>query len=199
MRIDLCFRVRGESIPLDDAYPLFSSLSDAIPELHADPSIGIHPIHGHAIDGRLRLTNRSQLILRIPEESRPGCEALSGKSFRVADATVQVQFWEAHRLIPRVSLFSPFVVIKGFQEPQTFHAAVGRKLAEMGIEAKTYLVRSPKPQHQYVRQVMRIHGRTIVGFAVEISELLAEDSIRIQEEGVGGRHHFGCGLFVPGR
>jgi CRISPR-associated protein Cas6 len=195
MKIDLCFQLQGDTIPLDHAHPLFSALSDAIPELHEDREVGVHPVRGHAIDGRLKLTDRSILALRIPEESRDRYSVLSGKTISIGRVPVNVLFFQARPLVPRANLFSPLVIIKGFTEPGPFRDAVQRQLTETGIEGQAYLVPSTNPQHQFARQVIRIHGKIVVGFAVELATLSAEDSIRVQETGIGGRRHFGCGLF----
>jgi CRISPR-associated protein Cas6 len=42
-----------------------------------------------------------------------------------------------------------------------------------------------------------IHGKVVVGFAMRIADLGPEDSVRLQQGGIGGRRRFGCGLFVP--
>jgi len=47
------------------------------------------------------------------------------------------------------------------------------------------------------RRVMRIKDKTIVGFQVVVAELTAEESITLQEHGLGGRRRMGCGIFVP--
>ncbi len=46
--------------------------------------------------------------------------------------------------------------------------------------------------------MVRIHGREIVGFSVAVDELDPDGAVRLQEEGLGGRRRFGCGLFLPG-
>jgi CRISPR-associated protein Cas6 len=50
-----------------------------------------------------------------------------------------------------------------------------------------------------VRRTLEIAGRTVVGYAVEVSGLTAEESIILQENGIGGRRRFGCGIFIPAR
>jgi CRISPR-associated protein Cas6 len=48
-----------------------------------------------------------------------------------------------------------------------------------------------------IRRTLQIRDKTIVGFALEVGGLSIADSIRLQELGLGGRHRFGCGVFVP--
>jgi CRISPR-associated protein Cas6 len=45
--------------------------------------------------------------------------------------------------------------------------------------------------------VLRIQGRRIVGYALRVVGLTDEDSVRLQEEGLGGRRRMGCGVLVP--
>jgi CRISPR-associated protein Cas6 len=47
--------------------------------------------------------------------------------------------------------------------------------------------------------VLRIRDRTIVGFSVLVQGLTAEESVQLQEEGIGGRGKMGCGFFLPAR
>jgi CRISPR-associated protein Cas6 len=48
-----------------------------------------------------------------------------------------------------------------------------------------------------LRRVLDVKGRKIVGYAMQVAGLTAEESIRLQEEGLGGRRRMGCGLFMP--
>ena len=50
------------------------------------------------------------------------------------------------------------------------------------------------PPMEYINE-----DKEIVGFALRVEELTAEESIRLQEKGIGGRRRFGCGIFVPER
>jgi CRISPR-associated protein Cas6 len=48
----------------------------------------------------------------------------------------------------------------------------------------------------FVRRTLNIKGVNVVGYAATVSGLSPTDSLRLQNEGMGGRRHFGCGLFV---
>jgi CRISPR-associated protein Cas6 len=47
--------------------------------------------------------------------------------------------------------------------------------------------------------VIRISKQKIIGYAMVVSELTADESIRLQEVGLGGRTRMGCGFFLPVR
>ena len=47
--------------------------------------------------------------------------------------------------------------------------------------------------------MVRVKGQKIVGYALVVSGLDADESVRLQERGLGGRTHMGCGFFLPAR
>jgi CRISPR/Cas system CSM-associated protein Csm4 (group 5 of RAMP superfamily) len=44
-----------------------------------------------------------------------------------------------------------------------------------------------------------VKDKQIVGFEVTAVDVDATGSLRLQEHGIGGRRHMGCGVFVPVR
>lgn len=56
--------------------------------------------------------------------------------------------------------------------------------------------RAERAAGEPIRRTLRIRDKTVVGYALAVTELTADESIRLQEAGVGGRRRFGCGLFV---
>ena len=49
------------------------------------------------------------------------------------------------------------------------------------------------------RQRIAVAGKRVVGFSVRVAELSPQGSLRLQEEGLGGKRAMGCGLFRPTR
>jgi CRISPR-associated protein Cas6 len=49
------------------------------------------------------------------------------------------------------------------------------------------------------RRIVTIAGKKVVGFALDLSGLAPDASLLLQEKGLGGRRHMGCGLFLPTR
>jgi CRISPR-associated protein Cas6 len=50
---------------------------------------------------------------------------------------------------------------------------------------------------QLQRRTLRVRDKVIVGYAMVVEGLTAEESVCLQENGIGGRRRFGCGIFVP--
>jgi Cas6 Crispr len=64
-------------------------------------------------------------------------------------------------------------------------------------------VSTKKPVHLRcllrLTRVVRIKDKTVVGYGVRVAGLNVEESLRLQEHGLGGRRKLGCGVFVPVR
>jgi len=206
--VDISFTVTGNTIPADHGFALYGALSGIIPAIHSDEQIGIHPINGMpAGNRRIALTPASRLTVRLPAERIKDILVLSGKQLRVDEAVIRIGTPTTRALIPAARLYSRLVVIKGFTEPMPFLNAVQRQLDTLGVKGKPALVEqshiaeankgSAKGTHSpFLRRTIKIHNRDIVGFALKIEELTAEESITIQEKGIGGRRRFGCGVFI---
>lgn len=205
--VDLAFRVQGHTFPADHGYYLSSAISRVLPDVHADESIGIHPIRGRLLGGRqLALTDRSRLIIRAPTARLPGLIRLAGQRLVLNGSQLAIGTPTVYPLRPAAALASRLVVIRGFMEPDTFLEAARRQLAERQIDGDPLLIRRrgersaedrDGSRSEVVRRTLRIHDREVIGFAVAVTQLTAEDSLRLQEVGLGGRRRFGCGLFLP--
>lgn len=205
--VDLSFQVQGTWIPADHGYLVYSAISRHLPWVHGDESVGIHPIRGQLTGQRqLALTRASQLMLRLPAAKIPAAIGLAGQRLDLEQVSILVGVPTLRPLLPRASLLSRLVVIRGFTEAGPFLQALQRQLAERGIDGSPSLVphrreRSVEARtggrEAVVRRTLRIHDREVVGFAVRVSALGPGDSLTLQALGLGGRRRFGCGVFVP--
>lgn len=209
--VDVSFRLQESTIPVDHGYQLYSSVSKYIPAIHGDEEIGLHPISGQLAGGRLlSLTERSSLTFRISSERINQVLHLAGKELSIGEHRIRIGVPQTRALIPSARLYSRLVVIKGFMEPEPFLEAVQRQLDALDIKGKPSLIaqshiaqanedKETGSRSPVLRRTIRIRDKEIVGFAVRVEELTAEESIRLQEKGLGGRRRFGCGIFIPDR
>lgn len=206
--VDLAFSLRGRQIAVDHGYALFGAISRVLPELHGDANVGIHPIRGQlAGSRRLTLTGQSQMVLRLPAMRVPSALHLAGQQLDLDGATIGVGIPTVQALRPAPALVSRLVVIKGFLEPSAFLDAARRQIEALGVGGRVALVARKLPESldkqvgraagEPIRRTLRVRDKTVVGFALAVTELTADESIRVQEAGVGGRRRFGCGLFMP--
>jgi CRISPR-associated protein Cas6 len=200
--LDLCFPAYGETLPTDHAYGLFAALSQAVPALHQPKArFQLGNISGQYIgDGRLRLQpKRSRVWLRIPVEDIPTFLPLAGRTLDVAGNPIRLGVPQVVALKPVPSLVARVVTIKGFSESGAFLDAVRRQLNALGIagELGIPLAKGGKRPGEPRRQIIRIKDKRVIGFPLYVTGLTAEESITLQETGLGGRRHLTCGFFVP--
>jgi CRISPR-associated protein Cas6 len=180
-------------IPVHHHYGLLAGLSRVAPEVHSSTSVGVHPIRGLFIGpGLLELNEASAVTIRAPAELLPKLLPLGGKKLDIGGCPIRLGVPQLFGLMPAARLRAYLVTIKGYMEIPQFEAAVRRKLDTLGVTDSL-------PMAIGRRRVIRIRGQTIVGFGLRLDGLSDDESIRIQQNGIGGRRHFGCGLFHPVR
>jgi CRISPR-associated protein Cas6 len=206
--VDLDLPVRGDTIPADHGYAFFAAICRVLPSLHADTSVGIHPVRGRLVGHRqLALTPDSRLTLRLPASRIAEALPLAGQRLDLDGAQLALGLPSIRPLVPATTLASRLVVIKGFTEPGPFLEAARRQADALGLGARLALVArandgslegvTSRDAGEPIRRTLRIRDKTVVGFALAVAELTAEESILVQETGIGGRRRFGCGLFSP--
>ncbi|MHC5538770.1 type I-MYXAN CRISPR-associated protein Cas6/Cmx6 [Singulisphaera rosea] len=198
--IDLGFKLEGQTIPLDHGYSLFSALCRIVPHLHGDKRIGIHPIRGvFAEAGRLKLTEQSLLRIRLPSDEIAPYLALAGSEIDVDGHTLRIGIPRAETLVPAATLASRLVTFRGALTPPQLESSLQREFSRLQIGASATFVPSDRPPWvgQPKRRILRIKEKRIVGYAIRVVGLSSEESIRLQEEGLGGRRRMGCGVFLP--
>ncbi|MDW8266023.1 MAG: type I-MYXAN CRISPR-associated protein Cas6/Cmx6 [Gemmataceae bacterium] len=201
MMIDLVFPAVGVSVPADHSYPLYAALSRIVPQFHQhQSSIRFAPLTGLATDsGRLRLTPRSHLRVRASAEDIRTVLGLAGQSLNIAGSVVRLGAPRLCKLEPAPRVVSHLVTYKHAQSVDDFLTTTRARLAELGISGQPVVptIRTGPRAGEPRRRVLRIRGAKIVGYALVVAGLTTDDSVRLQELGLGGRQHLGCGFFLP--
>ena len=200
--VDLAFVLLGTTLPLDHGYGLFSAISRIVPSVHGDGRIGIHPIRGRrTAPGVLHLHDKSQLKIRLPSAELAPYIALAGQVLELDGHRLQVGIPRVDALIPAASVASRMVTFKHAVTPEKCLEDIRRELDRLEIRATPELVVSTEPfkSGQAIRRVLRIKDRKILGFSLRVTGLSPEESIRLQEQGLGGRRRMGCGVLTPFR
>jgi len=192
--VDLAFPLMSTTpIPADHGYHLYAAMSRTLPSLHQQNGVGVHPIRGQQIGNRqLGLNERSRLVLRTVTAAVGDLIQIAGKQLNVAGTNIRVGVPQVWSLRPSAALRSRLVTIKlkeGLDE-ESFQVAARRQLNQLGVSDKAILTLGK-------RRTLRIKDKEVVGYEVIIEGLTAEESLDIQERGIGGRRHMGCGVFSP--
>ncbi len=198
MHVDLSFSLTGtESIAADHGYALYGAISHLLPSAHQENGIGVHPIRGRQVGNRqLMLMPWSVLTIRVSDDQIAAMLPLAGKAIRLGAVGVRIGVPTVRALVPATALRSRLVVIKVANiQPQSvtaeqFAAAVRRQLDEIAVSAEPVIAVGK-------RRTLRVKQRELVGYEVVVEGLTAAESISIQEHGLGGKRHMGCGVFAP--
>lgn len=187
--VDLAFKLTGSTVPVDHGYALYSAISRILPEIHGAKNMGVHPIRGtYSGNGELMLRDSSRLVLRLESERIGEVLKLAGKRLDIDSHYIRVGIPEVRLLRPRASLYSRLVTIKGFMEPPAFLRAAQRQFEKLEVESEIQVGE---------RRTFRVKDKQVVGFEVTVPTLSEADSLRLQENGIGGRRKIGCGIFLP--
>ena len=212
--VDLSFRVTGKTIPADHGYVLYSAVSRIVPWIHepAQNQVGIHPINGLLAGNRLlHLTPSSRLTFRLDANDIKQLLPLAGKELDLDGYQLRVGVPTTYALKPKTTLRSRLVTIKHRMAPDSFLAAVQEELSKLSIQGTPVLLRrrgtkalesksgAEPDRSPFVRRTIRIHDKEVVGYAVMVQCLTDDDSLKLQQHGIGGRRRLGCGIFVPVR
>ena len=202
--IDIFFKVTGKQVPVDHGYALFGAISRILeaPDnqwLHGNSNIGLHLIRGiYNGYGKLLLTSDARIGLRLPVELLPKTLKLVGNKLDLDGYHIRVGVSHSTALIPKNDLYARIVTTKNGADPERFDTEIRRQMDVLDIRGKPLRIFKNRDKDRVSgRRVFRVGSKTIVGYSLLITELNAQESIRLQEHGLGGRRRMGCGVFVP--
>jgi CRISPR-associated protein Cas6 len=201
VQIDVAFPVQGELLPADHAYLLYAALSRCVPKFHDEAAkVRFAPVTGpRAEKGTIRIVTWSRLRVRLPAEAIGLALPLAGQSLELGGHRVMLRAPTVSALVPAATLRAKVVTFKNATAPEQFLATCRWKLDQLGVagEPGIPLTESGNRAGEPRRRVVRVKGRRIVGYALQVTGLTAEESLLLQEHGLGGRCRLGCGFFLP--
>ncbi len=194
--VDLYFHIQGKEIAVDHGYALYGAISHVLepdPQsqdnwLHGAEKIGLLMIRGHySGQGKLLLNERARFGLRLPVTLIPKALRLAGKRLQINGDALRIGVSNTSALVPASTLYAHTVTTRNGEDETRFDAEIRHQLELLEIKG-----RATRGQ----RRIITIKGKKVVGYSLLVSELDAEESIRLQEHGLGGRRKMGCGVFI---
>ena len=197
--IDLVCSISCRSLPVDHAHALANALTEHAGWLQSDAGAGIHPIsiqesangwmRPEGADELLHLSRRTKLILRVPRARIEEAQALKEKQLDVAGNVLSIQKMDVRELQAMETLFSRYNIIANGQDEEQFIQAVFEELQGLGI--------NPRKMLPGKGRIIRTPNGELQTSSLMIADLKADESIALQQRGIGDHQHLGCGLFVP--
>ena len=198
--VDVLFSLQCRAIPVDHAYALSQALLQAAPWLDEAGS-GIHSIHvagsqngwerpAHGTDQQILLSRRTKLCVRVPRERIDALTAaLAGKTFDVAGAELCIGSGKPKPLTKDGTLFARYVAGPAELDEAAFLAWAADALRAMDIRVRKALCGKETP--------LATPAGAIPTRSLMLADLPADESLRLQQHGLGPHRVMGCGIFIP--
>lgn len=201
--IDLVFDIDCRELPVDHAYELSVALEALLPQLKEDPRLGVHTVHlagsqngwerpDPSLGQKLILSRRTKLTLRVPsEQSQQVQQALVGAELNIGGYPLKIGQAKQKKLSSQGTIFARYVVLETGEErdENAFLQRIVAQLADRGIRVKKALCGK-------TTEVLGPEG-PVQTRSIMVADLGSEQSVRLQQEGIGPMRHMGCGIFIP--
>jgi CRISPR-associated protein Cas6 len=210
-KYDVSFKVVNSGIiPWDHGYFLFSAISPLVPELHLENPAHQErsPLHLLSIRGKqvlehyLQLQPYSKIVIRSSLEHLSKLEVLQRAQLNLGGFKVSLGAPEVRPVLQAKVLDSPRVFIRATSVLKTkedtldiknlrqgFEAEATKQLTSLGVQCKLE-VRG--------NQSLLVKDTKFVCFSVRLTDFGSpEQSVIVQEKGIGAKHTMGCGVFTP--
>jgi CRISPR-associated protein Cas6 len=197
---DLVFRLRGSKLEIDHAYQLAEALKA---QLNAETSarIGVHGVRmadsgngwnrPQQSDTEMPLSRRARLAIRLHREDYDELAGISDQVLQLGRQQLQIGASSIRKLSSMGSLHARAVCCDPDQSEPDFLAQVATELRELGIVV-TRMICGRSGQ-------IRSKQGALFTRALLVADLKPEESVCLQQRGLGDTQLLGCGLFVPHR
>lgn len=195
--LDIVYSISCKCIPMEHAHALSEALHQALPWLAEEETAGIHQVYG-AESGNgwerpdtevLYLSRRQKLTLRLPRTRLEDAHSLIGETLDIGGYALKIGELTTRKLSDLPTLFARQVLAKGGQTEEEFMAEAVTQLRAMDIQVKKMMCGKESVIHLPEGE---LHARSLM-----LADLELEESIKLQEVGLGPGRKLGCGLFLP--
>jgi CRISPR-associated protein Cas6 len=197
--VDAVFAISCRSLPVDHAYALSQAIQAALPWFATESRAGLHIIRAaesgsgwmrpedpHTL---LHLSQRTRLILRLPKHRLDAAAVLLGLTLDVDGHALRVDRLSLRPLSRITTLFSHCVMLAAGGGESDFLLAAAEQLNALGIQPGVMLCGRLTS--------IATPGRTLQTRSLMLAGLTLEQSVLLQQQGLGAERKLGCGLFIP--
>ena len=194
---EVSFKIQSKILPMDHSFLLAQALLDQLPWL-ADINAGIHDISvadGNGWEqskegGFYYPSKRSKLTLRITSDHLQDAESLVGKTLILGDYEIKItKFINAKLLSDMPVLFAKQIACEQSMSEDEFLQQCFDQLSNLGIKVKKMMAGL---ERNIQTDTGVIHTRSLM-----VADLKKDESVLLQERGLGDHRLLGCGLFIP--
>ena len=194
---ELLFSVDCRELPYDHAYELSSEILNLVPEIKNDKRNAIQTLHGPMSgNGWVRpdsenipLSKRAKLIMRVNKNQLNDIKSIEGKEIRLFGNTLKIGKSKVKNFLVVKDLFCRFVMSDDKSSEDDFLTKIQNELMGLNINIRKALCGRS--------MVISFGEKTLYTRSLMIADLSKEESLKLQEEGVGDKKLYGCGIFLP--
>ena len=195
--VDVAFKIKCKTLPYDHISELSNAITNLVPWMLEDSLIGVHTLHGpdfgngwvRSESDEMFLSKRTRLILRIPKINIDQIKSLEGSTINVLGNDIEIgkaivkPFLVVRDLICRSVLCNPS------QTEEDFLFEIKERLITHGVFIKKAICGKAKS--------MQLEGENQFTRSLMIADLPKDQSILLQDLGIGGGRIYGCGILLP--
>lgn len=197
---DVAFNLAGSCLAVDHAQSLAHAVCGELPA-DAHLQIGIHPVRvaesgngwerPSAGGEMLYLSRRTKLLVRVHKDVYEDVLRLSDSELEIDGQQLKVGASKVKKLTALTTLFSHGIVCEKTQSEGEFLTDMASALQAMQIKVKKMICGTTHS--------IRSDRGLIFTRALMVANLTPEQSVLLQQQGIGKDRLMGCGLFVPHR
>jgi len=196
--VDVAFSIDCSSLPFDHAYALSQAVQQVLLWFEEEIYAGLHLIRvAESGNGwqrpdttTLYLSHRTKLILRIPQHRLADVQVLTDQVLNIQGHRLRIVGKGVAKALLKMSvLFARRVIAEEMQTEDDFLRTAIDQLGKIGVNCRKALC----GKTNYIKTpTVNLFTRSLM-----LADLSPEDSITLQQEGLGIGRKIGCGLFVP--
>ncbi len=199
--VDLSFKLNCKQIKLDHAWSLTNAINELLPWFKDESQCAVHHIYipqsgngwvrsDEFEDEVIQLSRRTRLKLRVPKHRIEDTRTLTGKKITVDGFELTFGPSEQQLLSTLTTLVSRHVHVPDTDnDEEAFLKVIYQQIQAMNIDVRKMLCGK---SHTLNTPSGPIKTRSLM-----IADINPEESILLQENGVGDFYSYGCGVFIP--
>ncbi len=197
--IDVVFKIKCKTIPIHHGQSLAQEIIKYLPWMAEEQGAAIHQVHvAESANGWIRPTGaddimnvscRTKLTLRIPSTRFDDLSALVGKTLEVSGHRIEICHYSKKILSKMTTIFARYIDTQGEEDESAFLEMVQQELLKKGIRIKK-MMSGLIVRHQF-------EGGERLTRKIMLSDLDVEESVILQEQGIGEGLLQGFGIFLP--
>lgn len=197
---DFLFKIECKTLPLDHGYSLSQQIIKHLPWINEEPRAAIHQIHvAESANGWMRpedpetellcVSRRTKMTLRLPMTRSEDARALIGKKLDIQGHALSVGEFSTRKLSRLTTVFARYMDTGGSSDEALFLQSMHQQLLEKGIKVKK-MMSGRLLTH-------RTDEGPLLTRKLMLSDLDVQQSVFLQENGLGDKQLMGLGIFLP--